>query len=187
MANNGTIAMTLPHLGVAAVGTKANAGAAAITLSHLGVSAAGRIGISQSGTIAMTLSSVQVAASGGKHTAVFSITLQSIAISAHGHSGVDKSGTAAITLPKLTVVGVCKDLSDVPNEISVVTGLITSLGSGIFQFKGRTNVGVSWAITVGTGAIAAYSDYTDERGQAFAKYDAGGYAGPLTISVSYVP
>lgn len=67
----------------------------------------------------------------------------------------------------------------------VVTGIITSDGSAIVEFYGPANKGLIWSITEGTGAITPINNYTDQYGRAFARYDAGGYVGPVQFEVRY--
>lgn len=187
MPNNGTISLTLGSLTASAAGTKATPGTSAVTLPSLTLSGTGRTGISQSGSGAMTLASVTVAVAGHHTQASGAMTLQSIAISGKGHSGISGSGTGALVLGAVrTVITAQPPNFGIPNKVVCVTGHITSTGSAIFQFQGSPNLGVSWTITTGSGAITPLTPYTDSKGQAFAIYTAGGYIGNLTVGCSYV-
>lgn len=187
MPANGTIALTLDSLTAAGTGTKATPGTEASTLPSLTMAATGRTGITQSSTISFTLDAVTVAVAGGKWTGVGAFSLQSISIHAAGHSGITGSGTAAFTLGKLrTVITAQPPNYGVPFKIICVTGIATSTGAAIFQFQGTPNLGVSWSLITGSGSITPVTNYTDENGQAFAIYEAGGYTGQVTVECAYV-
>ena len=69
------------------------------------------------------------------------------------------------------------------NAITVLTGIVRADGSAILLFSGPANKTVAWAVD--HGAVAPFAGATDAYGRAYARFDAGGYAGPVNVSVNF--
>jgi hypothetical protein len=114
------------------------------------------------------------------------VALGAVSVAGQGHSGLAQSVYGATVLipafpsgyaqnKYLGQAGVCR----------LISQQVTASGGGIFQFQGKPNANIIWAITVGSGNITALSSMTDAWGNAWASYQAGGYNGNLTVSVTY--
>ena len=107
-------------------------------------------------------------------------------LEASGVLGVPGFLSGAAELKALGFVGLLAEPDlGMPIRIVNVTGQARASGGCILEFDGPPNRGVEWSITVGSGAITALTDFTDKYGRAFARYDAGGYSGPLSVQVNY--
>jgi hypothetical protein len=110
-----------------------------------------------------------------------------------GDLGVPGFFSGAAALEALGLVGLLTEPDrGLPVRIVNVTGLARASGGCLLEFDGPPNRGVEWSITAGSGAVAPLTDndgnpmdFTDKYGRAFARYDAGGYSGPLSVQVEY--
>lgn len=206
----GVVAVTLKHVSVAASAHSANGAAGAVTLKHPTVAGAGhkatvgssvvtlkKVTPALSATIGATntitsinpvLKHVTVSASALHLVGSGGVTLKHVTVAGTATKGITGSGTGGVILKRITPNGYAVNkYINLTYSVMCVTGLIYGDGSAVFQFRGRAGLGVSWAILTGSGSIAPLGpSYTDDSGLAFAKYDAGGYTGPLKIGATYV-
>lgn len=181
--------VTLPSLsvaGVGGVGAPSNDGDGAVTLAMLTALGLGRVA-DGAGAGAVTLEMVAVYGAGieADDSAAGEVVLPFLVVAGAGtnqHTGI----AGAITLSRLGVVGTLAFPDQgMPVRVVNVTGRVRASGGCILEFDGPPNRGVQWSVTVGAGAIAPLTEFTDKYGRAFARYDAGGYSGPLTVEVQY--
>lgn len=120
-------------------------------------------------------------------TADLHLQFPNLSVAIAGKTGITQSGSGNLQLPE--VQAILSGMSAYTGPVGIVvpvTSPATSDGSMIFQFQGKPNTAVEWAIAVGSGSITALTNSTDSFGRAFAVYAAGGYVGPLTVEATYV-
>lgn len=191
VANGGAGAVTLPRpLSIVGAAVKANVATGVVTLRKLSPSIAATIGTTNTITaIHPVLKAITVTATGVHQQIIAAVTLKRVTVAVTAKSGLAGTLAVHVTLKRvLPGVYLVNKYANLVYSVTCITGNIYAGGSGIFQFRGRAGLGVAWTITTGSGAIAPLGpSYTDSNGIAFGKYDAGGYTGPLSIGVSYVP
>jgi hypothetical protein len=102
-----------------------------------------------------------------------------------GKSGVTQTASVGVSLKRTGAILHCVSTGQVIVGLKLVTGIIRSDGSGVFHFQGYPNRAVEWTLASGSGNLTPYSSTTDGSGRAWAKYDAGGYVGEITVQVVY--
>lgn len=109
---------------------------------------------------------------------------------ADGWCGIGNTGASEIYFDYLSVA-TQGDVAELPFELTtpdnnnVITAYPSQVGTDATSFlvyTGAPNVGVDWNLT-GDGSLSVITDYTNEIGQAFAKYTPG-TVGTKTIDVT---
>jgi hypothetical protein len=56
--------------------------------------------------------------------------------------------------------------------------------SSLLVWVGEPGISIDWALSVGDGSLAVLTDFTDDAGKAFARYDPG-TVGTKTVEVTH--
>jgi len=70
-------------------------------------------------------------------------------------------------------------------RVVLLTSAPRADSSCLLQFQGAANKSVTWTLTHGGGAVLPLTGMTDPYGRAYCRYDAGGYTGKVSVTVSY--
>jgi hypothetical protein len=180
---SGSVQLKLLTASIVAKDGVTTSGSVSCTFKHLVASGALTHSMPNYGSVGVVLPLLTVSA-----WSTIPIVLPKMVVSGELKKGIDASGVVRVVLPFINTRVAALNLTiGLPPSIVLISSPIRGNGSGLFQFNGPANKYVSWIITVGSGNIMPMTNLTDKYGRAFAKYDAGGYVGPLGLEVDYEP